>query len=101
MDAIILALGIAGAGYFIGSGLENFKSEQPGKGSSQFFEDESEQLIKDTDLHHYTGLSKEDARSLINAYPDVPHMKINGNVYYHKKNLDDWLMTLSDKKISK
>lgn len=86
----ILALGIAAAGYFIGEGLKNFK--RPDVLDS--LDDDDYELINERDVHYFMGISKEDAKSLIQEHPDIPHILINGKVYYPKAQLREWLMNL-------
>lgn len=40
------------------------------------------------------GISKEDAKVLIQEYPDIPHILINDKVYYPKEKLRKWLTNL-------
>lgn len=93
---IWIALGIAVAGYFIGEGLKNFKNPDEDSFFDSFDEDEEHELIKENEVHYFIGVSKEDAQSLIKEYPDVPHIMINGKVYYPKKRLRDWLLKIGE-----
>lgn len=38
------------------------------------------------------GISKEDAKSLIQEHSDIPHLVINSQVYYPKGKLRKWLL---------
>lgn len=97
LDFIWMALGIAAAGYFIGNGLKNFKNPDAKDGLSDFFEDDDEhELVKEKNVHYIIGISKEDARALIEEYPDIPHVIINDNVYYPKGKLREWLTRVGD-----
>lgn len=93
IDFFWLALGIAAAGYFIGSGIKNFKN--PSAKFSEIFDDEHE-LIKESDVHHFLGISKEDAKHLIQEHPDIPHIFINNKVYYPEGKLRQWLKDLGE-----
>ncbi|PAV27775.1 DNA-binding protein [Virgibacillus profundi] len=97
MGYIAIAFGIAAAGYFIGEGLKNFKNAD-GKDliNNLFNEDDEHELIKEKDVHHFLGTSKEDASLLISEHPDVPHVKLNGKVYFPKAKLREWLLKMGD-----
>lgn len=99
MDFIAIAIGIAVAGYFIGNGLKNFKNptENPdGNGIFDFDLDDKHRLIKESQVYHYMGISKEDAKVLIKEHPDIPHIMLNGKAYYPKSKLKEWLLTLGE-----
>ncbi|MDR5659396.1 hypothetical protein RH915_07825 [Serpentinicella sp. ANB-PHB4] len=90
IEFILLPLAIVIAGYLIGDGLKNFQN------SDSIFDaleddDDDHELIKESDVHYFIGISKEDAKSLIKEYPNIPHTTINGNVYYPKGKLREWL----------
>lgn len=94
LDLIWMGLGIAIAGYFIGDGLKNFKNPNA-KGLGDIFdEDDEHELIKESDVHYFIGISKEDAKHLIDEHPEVPHLYINDKVYYPKAKLREWLKDL-------
>jgi len=95
-DSFLIALGIAAAGYFIGDGLKNFKNPEAKNIIDSFDEDDEHELIKENDLHFFMGISKEDAKSLIQDHPDVPHIIINNNVYYPKAKLRKWLLSVGE-----
>ncbi|WP_010530176.1 hypothetical protein [Lentibacillus jeotgali] len=93
----LLALGIAAAGYFIGDGLKNFKNPNAEDSLSEFFNDDDEhELIKEKNVHYFMGISKEDAKTLIQEYPDIPYVLINDKVYYPKARLREWLKGLGE-----
>lgn len=96
LDFIWLALGIAVAGYCIGDGLKNFKNPEAKNIMDSFNEDDEHELIKERDVHYFIGISKEDARSLIQEHPDIPHIMINNSVYYPKEKLRKWLKELEE-----
>ncbi|MBM7839061.1 hypothetical protein JOC54_002331 [Alkalihalobacillus xiaoxiensis] len=94
MDGMFwLAIGIIGFGYFIGDGIKNFKNHSTSH-LTDMFSDEKPKLIKEKDLHYYLNLSKEDAKELVKSYPSVPHLNINGSIYYPAEKLDSWLASL-------
>ncbi|ARF16199.1 DNA-binding protein [Sporosarcina ureae] len=96
-DLIWIAIGIAAAGYFIGNGLKNFKNPDVKDRLSELFEDDDEhELIKESNVHYFMGISKEDAKSLIQEYPDIPYVLINNKVYYPKAKLRKWLSNLGE-----
>ncbi|GAB3801826.1 helix-turn-helix domain-containing protein [Virgibacillus kimchii] len=88
LDFFWLAAGLAGFGYFIGDGLKNFKNPNAW---DVLESDDSLVLIKEKDIHHFLGISKEDTVSLIKDYPDIPHMKINNHIYFPKAKLREWM----------
>jgi len=94
-ESIILAIGIAASGYFIGEGLKNFKNpESSGNVLESWDLSDDHELIKEKDVHYFMGISKEDAKSLIEEYPDIPHISLNGNTYYPRIRLKEWLKEL-------
>ncbi|MDY0404490.1 DNA-binding protein [Virgibacillus sp. 179-BFC.A HS] len=96
-DLIWIALGIAAAGYFIGNGLKNFKNPDATDSLSEILNDDDEhELIKENNVHYFMGISKEDAKSLVQEYPDIPHVLINNKIYYPKAKLRKWLSNLGE-----
>ncbi|MEH7238737.1 DNA-binding protein [Bacillus sp. JJ1562] len=96
MDFLFLGIGIAAAGYFIGEGLKNFKNPEA-KGVMDKLDDEDlYELIKEKDIYYHIGVSKEDAKELIKEHPDIPHIVLNGTVYYPKSKLKQWLSNLGE-----
>ncbi|HLR11808.1 MAG TPA: DNA-binding protein [Sporosarcina sp.] len=89
--------GIALAGYFIGNGLKYFQTAQP-NAIEAFLNDEEDnhELLKESDVHFFIGISKEDTKALLKDYPEIPHLTINGKVYYQKAQLRQWLMKAND-----
>lgn len=45
-------------------------------------------------MHYFIGITKEDAQTLFQEYPSIPHVTINGKVYYPKSKLREWLLHL-------
>lgn len=97
MDFIILAIGIATAGYFIGKGLENFQQPSAENTIDSFFQEDENQLIEEKNIHYLIGISKKDSQALLKEYPEIPHIQLNGRVYYHKKQIKEWLEIVSKK----
>lgn len=96
LDFIWIAIGLAVAAYFIGDGLKNFKNPSSKNFMAYLDENDEHELIKASDVHHFIGISKEDAKMLIKEYPDIPHIQLNGNIYYPKAKLREWLMNLGN-----
>lgn len=92
LASIFFAAGIAGGlaalGYFIGEGLKNFQNPNATDVSEPI---DSWNLIKEKHIHQFLGISEEDAASLLKDYPDIPHMKINNNIYFPKAKLRAWM----------
>ncbi|WP_077624807.1 helix-turn-helix domain-containing protein [Sediminibacillus massiliensis] len=94
-DFFWLAIGIAIAGYCIGDGLKNFNNPN-NKSLMDYLDDEKDhELINEKEVHNFMGISKEDAKSLIDEHPDIPHIMINNKIYYPKEKLRKWLLELS------
>ena len=93
---ILIAIGIAVAGYFIGDGLKNFKNPNAKSLIDSLDEDDEHELIKENDVHYFMGITKEDAKSLIQEHSDIPHIIINSKVYYPKAKLRKWLLNLGE-----
>ncbi|ASF39073.1 DNA-binding protein [Halobacillus halophilus] len=89
---IWLGLGIVIAGYLIGEGLKDLKN--PNSILESLNENDYHELIKENEVHHFIGISNEDAKHLIAEYPSIPHIVINSKVYYQKAKLRKWLMKI-------
>ncbi|RBW68260.1 helix-turn-helix domain-containing protein [Bacillus taeanensis] len=96
MEFFILAVGIAAAGYFIGEGLKNFNNPSAKNVFDRLDEDDEQKLIKESEVHHYIGVSKEDAKRLIQEHSDIPHLSLNGKTYFPKSKLREWLLKIGD-----
>lgn len=94
MDFIWLAIGIAVAGYCIGDGLKNFKNPSAKTMMDYLEDDDDHELIKEKDLHYFIGISKEDTKALIEKYPDIPSVELNGTLYFSKIKLRKWMKNL-------
>lgn len=96
LDFFWLAIGLAAFGYFIGDGLKNFKNPSSKSFLESLDEEDDHELINESSVHYFAGISKEDAKSLIEQYPDIPHIKLNGKIYYPKVKLREWLKNIGD-----
>ncbi|MFC7395246.1 DNA-binding protein [Scopulibacillus cellulosilyticus] len=93
MDGFLVSIGIALAGYFIGDGLKNFKNPN----AKEAFDLGNEpELIRDSNVHHYLGISKEDAKVLVQEFPDIPHITLNNKIYFPKTKLQEWLLKMGE-----
>ncbi|MFE8700779.1 DNA-binding protein [Cytobacillus sp. FJAT-54145] len=79
-----IGAGLAALGYFIGDGLKNFKN--PKASSSEY-----PTLIKESDLHHYLGLKKDEVDELLSKYPDAPKVELRGTRYYPYQPFLEWM----------
>ncbi|MBT2216965.1 DNA-binding protein [Virgibacillus dakarensis] len=96
IDFFWLALGLAALGYFIGDGLKNFKNPSSTNPIESLDEFDKHELLKENEVHWFMGVSKEDAKKLLEEHPDIPHITLNGRVYYPKAKLREWLLNLGD-----
>ena len=96
LNFIIIAISIAVAGYFIGDGLKHVNNPNAKSLMDSFEDDDEHELIKESDLHYFMGIAKEDVKSLIQEHSDVPHIIINSKVYYPKAKLRKWLLNLGE-----
>lgn len=65
LDFFWLGLGLAAFGYFLGDGLKNFKNRASTNIVQSMLEEENKnEFIKETDLHWYIGIRKEDAKKI-------------------------------------
>ncbi len=94
LDFFWLAIGLATFGYFIGDGLKNFKNPSAKGFLDSLDEEDEHELLKESDIHYFAGISKEDTTKLIEEYPDIPHIQLNGQVYYPKAQLRKWLKNI-------
>ncbi|WP_078427435.1 DNA-binding protein [Alkalihalobacterium alkalinitrilicum] len=96
MEYIWLAMGIAIAGYLIGDGLKNFKNPNSKNILDSLDESDDHELIKENEVHHFIGISKEDAKNMVSEHPNIPHIIINNKIYYPKAKLREWLMKIGN-----
>lgn len=95
-EMVLIAISIAAAGYFIGEGLKNFKNPDAKNLMDKLDEGDEHELIKETDVHYFMGISKDDARNLVQDHSDIPHVIINNKVYFPKNKLRKWLIGLGE-----
>ncbi|KHF39130.1 hypothetical protein [Halalkalibacter okhensis] len=93
---IWLALSIVIAGYLIGDGLKNMNNPGAKNILDTLDEGDEHELIKQGDVHYFMGISKDDAKKLIEEHPSIPHLMINHKVYYPKAKLREWLMKVGE-----
>ncbi|CAM3850902.1 hypothetical protein [Alkalicoccus chagannorensis] len=91
MDFFWLAVGLIAASYFIGDGMKNFRNPSAKSMMDHLSEHEEKELIHEKHVHYTLGIEKKDAQALTKEYKDVPHVKINGSIYYPKKRLLEWV----------
>lgn len=99
MGFFTLGIGIAVAVYFFYDGVRNIKNPSSKNIFEQLDENDEDtepELIKESELHHYLGISKADTKQLMKAYSDIPHISLNGKVYYQKSKLREWLLRIGD-----
>ena len=96
MDFIAFGIGIAVAGYCIGDGLKNINNPSVKNVFESLDEDDEHELIKESAVHYFIGVSKEDAKQLIKEHSDIPHILLNGKIYFPKSKLREWLLKLGD-----
>lgn len=96
LDFFWLAIGMVGFGYFLGDGLKSFKNPSSKSFLESLDEDDEHELLKESEVHYFAGISREDAKKLTEEYPHIPHIKLNGQVYYPKAKLRAWLKDIGD-----
>ncbi|WP_080873820.1 DNA-binding protein [Oceanobacillus timonensis] len=80
---VVLAIGLAVMGYFIGKGLQNFGRPEANK--------EYHTFIRESDLEFYVNLDKEELEELLSKYPDAPKVELNGTTYYPYAQFLEWI----------
>lgn len=86
VEAAILAIGIAFAGFFIGEGLKRQGSMKNEAGYYYF--------LQEHELVQYVNLNTQDIAQFLKDHPDAPKVVINGKTYYPAKQFQQWLTTL-------
>lgn len=46
------------------------------------------------DLITPSGIKKDDAKALLHQYPDIPHIKLKGTIYFPEKQLNKWVQNI-------
>lgn len=74
MEMMWIAIGLIGAAYFIGEGLNNFKNPNV-KGLLESLDENDEHgLLNEKDVHYFIGISKENALALLKEHRSIPHI---------------------------
>lgn len=85
-DTVILAIGIALAGYFIGEGLKRQGSRKNEAGYYYF--------LQQHELTQYINLNDKEIAQFLKDHPEAPKVIINGKAYYPAKQFQKWLTEL-------
>lgn len=91
MEGFYIAVAIVVGAYLISEGLKNFGHPESKSVIDKLNEEGDHELIKETDVHHFMGISKEDAKNLVEEHPEIPHITINRTIYYPRAGLKKWL----------
>ena len=83
IDFFWVAVGLAALGYFVGDGLKNLNTAPKGSGYYT--------LIKESELHYYVNLNKDEVKELLEKHPDAPKIQLKGTTYYPYQQFMDWL----------
>ncbi|WP_064093338.1 hypothetical protein [Rossellomorea aquimaris] len=94
MGFLWVGLGIVIAGYLIGDGLKNVNNPNAKNILESLNENDDHELIKESDVHHFIGVTKEDAKNMISEHPGIPHIVLNNKVYFPKGKLREWLLKI-------
>ena len=109
LSVYILGLSIIIAGYFIGNGIRNglicFSKGEVHKDETSMWdllrmekEDiEQSKFVKKKYLSRYFGLSKKQLDNFLNQHLDIPSININGETYYIREELNEWMKNLYSK----
>ena len=104
--ALIIGISISIAGYYIGNGISKglifFKSNNTEYISSRFGEilfkqDEdifNKRLVKKKYISKKLGVSMKEVDYLINEYPEIKYININGKIYYDRESLEVWIYNI-------
>ncbi|MCC3359480.1 DNA-binding protein [Bacillus sp. REN16] len=85
---ILLAIGLALMGYFIGKGLQNMG--HPDKGHYYHL------FIKENDLEFYLNLNKHEIEELLEKHPNAPQIELKGTIYYPYRQFMEWISSNKD-----
>lgn len=88
---LFIGVGLAIAGYFICDGLRNYRNPTEKSFVDYFKKNDQRELLAESSVHHFLGIKKEEVRMLIQEHPDIPHVKLNGQVYFSKTKLREWI----------
>lgn len=110
MDSYTLGISIIIAGYFIGNGIKNgliyFNKGKVNEDETNAFDLLSMQnedirqskFVKKKYLCKYFGLSKKQLDNFLNQHSDIPSIDINGETYYIREKLGEWVKGLYNDK---
>lgn len=90
-EFFFLAIGLAAAAYFIGDGMKNFKNPNTKNMTDYLSVYDEKELIPEKHIHYTLGIEKKDAQALTKEHRDIPHVIINGSVYYPRRQLLAWI----------
>ena len=108
-SACTLGLSIIIAWYFIGNGIRNgltcFSKGEVHKDETSMWdllrmqnEDvEQSKFVKKKYLRRYFGFSKKELDKFLNEHLDIPSININGEIYYIREELNEWVRNLYSK----
>ncbi|MCR8744253.1 hypothetical protein [Romboutsia lituseburensis] len=103
LSALIIGASIAISGYYIGNGISKglifFKSNNSNYSSDKFgdilFQENEDifntKLVKKKYIAKKLGVSKHEVDYLIKEYPNIKYININGNIYYDKSSVQNWI----------
>ena len=109
-SAYILGVSIIIAGYFIGNGIRNgltcfnkgkVHTDETSMWDLLRMQDEDirqSKLVKKEYLCKYLGLSKQQLDNFLKQYSDIPSINVNGETYYIREELSEWLKDLYNDK---
>lgn len=108
-SAYTLGVSIIIAGYFIGNGIRNgltcFSKGEVHKDETSMWdllrmqnEDiRQSKFVKKKYMRRYFGLSKKQLDNFLNQHLDIPSININGETYYIREELNEWMKNLYSK----
>ena len=96
MEGFYIAIAIVVAAYLIADGLKNFGNPSSTSMMDMLDGEDGHELVKESEVHHVLGISKEDAHHLLQDHPEIPHIRINQTVYYPKEALRNWVTSIGD-----
>lgn len=86
MDALLIALGLALGGYFIGEGLKRQGSK---KNETDYY-----YFLQEHELTQWINLNTKELEQFLKNHPEAPKVIINGKTYYPAKQFKKWLTEL-------
>jgi len=95
MGFLTIGIGLAVAVYFLCEGLNNITNPVSKNEFEQVDVVDEQELIKASELHYYLGVSKAEAEVFMKAHSNLPQICINGEAYYLKTKLSEWLLKMN------